>query len=516
MVNQSQPLKVQADKKNLRKVESTPVELAEELTGLERLPGGPMLAFGGGSVEDQAARLGDMRLQGAQRRALASRIGRTQGNLHLQRVVASLRQDDRGPTPVPPRQPAMARREGKPQAVQRDGAAHLPFEAGRRLREHEPAPVVRRSEARFATATKETDPSWAAESEAEAVAREVATGQSVAVVPRPALAGTIARQPAPEQAGIDPAVDIDRQITRVENGVQDYWTYCRTGLTKFTNHMKFSSEKEAESRLGEALATQVAEFLFDQAVSKLGAAGPFLALGKNLVKAASAEMARAKKAGGEVQIKKYINGLLEATAKAQKAAMAQVNDSRDKIHAAYQTEAALSESAGQEFIDSLKESVGAYIKAIPDPARFQQGFTEKFAQTGKLTTYISQGGRVSGQLYLSLRVYNEDNTWEVEDIDKEWTLATTAPEPDKIADSLKDALGGKKPYQSELAKLVTIKVETEIPWAANDYTDGHIYFTADPNKFEVRTNEDPTPLRKAWPHVRGQVLAVSGIGGASK
>lgn len=58
MVNQRQPLKVQADKKNLRKVESTPVELAEELTGLERLPGGPMLAFGGGGMGGSGGMLG--------------------------------------------------------------------------------------------------------------------------------------------------------------------------------------------------------------------------------------------------------------------------------------------------------------------------------------------------------------------------------------------------------------------------------------------------------------------------
>jgi len=97
MVNQSQPLKVQGDKKNLRKVESTPVELAEELTGLEQLPGGSMLAFGGGSAEDQARRLGDIRLQSAQRRALARQIGRTQGNLHLQRLVSQLTQDEEEP-----------------------------------------------------------------------------------------------------------------------------------------------------------------------------------------------------------------------------------------------------------------------------------------------------------------------------------------------------------------------------------------------------------------------------------
>lgn len=120
MVNQRQPLKVQADKKNLRKVESTPVELAEELTGLERLPGGPMLAFGGGSAEDQAARLGDMRLQGAQRRALARQIGRAQGNLHLQRVVHKLREDEE--EPIPSRSSSLlGEAAGAPQAVPGQG-----------------------------------------------------------------------------------------------------------------------------------------------------------------------------------------------------------------------------------------------------------------------------------------------------------------------------------------------------------------------------------------------------------
>lgn len=59
------PQKVQADRMNQCKVEPTPVELGEELAGLERLPGGSMLALGGGSTEDEAGRPGDRRLQGA-------------------------------------------------------------------------------------------------------------------------------------------------------------------------------------------------------------------------------------------------------------------------------------------------------------------------------------------------------------------------------------------------------------------------------------------------------------------
>ncbi len=42
------------------------------------------------TVEVQAARLGDLRLQTVQRQALAAQIGRVQGNRHLQRMITSI------------------------------------------------------------------------------------------------------------------------------------------------------------------------------------------------------------------------------------------------------------------------------------------------------------------------------------------------------------------------------------------------------------------------------------------
>ena len=58
--------------------------------GQNLLPGGVVGAGSGGTVEAQAARLGDARLPTVQRRALVVQIGRSQGNRHLQRVMASL------------------------------------------------------------------------------------------------------------------------------------------------------------------------------------------------------------------------------------------------------------------------------------------------------------------------------------------------------------------------------------------------------------------------------------------
>jgi len=59
-----------------------------------RASGSELIAGAAGvSIEVQASRLGDKRLKAAQRRSIASHIGRFQGNTHLQRVVASLRSE---------------------------------------------------------------------------------------------------------------------------------------------------------------------------------------------------------------------------------------------------------------------------------------------------------------------------------------------------------------------------------------------------------------------------------------
>jgi hypothetical protein len=70
-------------------------EAADGRDDLAALLRGPDGAFGAGSFENQAARLGDPRLTIVQRQALAAEIGRVQGNKHLQRVVASLKLGDK-------------------------------------------------------------------------------------------------------------------------------------------------------------------------------------------------------------------------------------------------------------------------------------------------------------------------------------------------------------------------------------------------------------------------------------
>ena len=67
-----------------------PVRLADRPTAPARQTLDPSALTTDGSVRAQAARLADEKLHGTQRRALASHIGRTQGNQHIQRVVGAV------------------------------------------------------------------------------------------------------------------------------------------------------------------------------------------------------------------------------------------------------------------------------------------------------------------------------------------------------------------------------------------------------------------------------------------
>ena len=103
MTKQKQAAEAQSEKKRRPQVE--PVAVAEpsgEVAGLTALPGGPLAAAGDGTMQAQAARLGDPRLQSVQRQALAGQIGRLQGNRHLQIAVTGLKQRER-PAPYQPK-----------------------------------------------------------------------------------------------------------------------------------------------------------------------------------------------------------------------------------------------------------------------------------------------------------------------------------------------------------------------------------------------------------------------------
>jgi peptidoglycan hydrolase-like protein with peptidoglycan-binding domain len=102
MSKQNRAAKAQLDKKVWPRFKQTVVEAwADDPAGLAQQPGGLIATAAVGTLQAQAARLGDARLQTVQRQTLAAQIGRVQGNQHLQKVVACLKRDERGADPKP-------------------------------------------------------------------------------------------------------------------------------------------------------------------------------------------------------------------------------------------------------------------------------------------------------------------------------------------------------------------------------------------------------------------------------
>ncbi len=92
MVKQNRVKTAESDKRSRPKVKPIAVKgLGDDLAGLAKLPSGSIAIASGGII--QATWLSDARLQSAQRQALATQIGRVQGNHHLQGVIASVRDE---------------------------------------------------------------------------------------------------------------------------------------------------------------------------------------------------------------------------------------------------------------------------------------------------------------------------------------------------------------------------------------------------------------------------------------
>jgi peptidoglycan hydrolase-like protein with peptidoglycan-binding domain len=102
MSKRNRAAKAQPERKVQPRSKQTVVEArGGDLAGLAQWPGSLIATAAVGTLQAQAARLGDTRLHTVQRQALAAQIGRVQGNQHLQRVVACLKRDEREADPKP-------------------------------------------------------------------------------------------------------------------------------------------------------------------------------------------------------------------------------------------------------------------------------------------------------------------------------------------------------------------------------------------------------------------------------
>ena len=88
MHRQKQTTKTQAKRKQSESRSAVAVESDDDVFSLAELHTDLASAAANGSIQAQAALLGDARLSVIQRQALADHIGQVQGNQHLQKVIA--------------------------------------------------------------------------------------------------------------------------------------------------------------------------------------------------------------------------------------------------------------------------------------------------------------------------------------------------------------------------------------------------------------------------------------------
>ena len=332
---------------------------------------------------------------------------------------------------------------------------------------------------------------------------------------------------------------IDKLIQGMRDDVQDYWDNYTRGLASFETSMAFSSEEEAEPAHLQAALKTVAKKAFDLAIDEAGKklGGPWgtvISVVKGVAEGWAAESERVAAAAGQVRIRDYITEIRNGISAQQNKMTTALEKGKQPMFAEYHRLAAddlskgkaseagvlVGEAAG--LVNGLRDGALAFRANIPSEGKFQQLFSRNFADTPGRSDYVSHGGVPTGKLYFGVSVYvdptkNEKNPlWKIKSKDDTWKLVTKAPKPDRVADSLKMSLGGKKPWEIELEKMVQISVEVEESFS-NSYQEGWIVFTSSPDQYQVRSNYGPKWFDLAWknPAVRSTALDNVNLKGGS-
>ena len=321
-----------------------------------------------------------------------------------------------------------------------------------------------------------------------------------------------------------------------------------SGLNNFETAMSFASDEEAKPRYFDAALREVGAVLLDELINKatdgMPIVGPAVKGAKKVVESLHAESNRAAAAAGEAQISAYIQEMRKSLGKEgglQAELLGTVTALRRTLLPGFH-EAVLSDGTGNEsqdeqirmieeagmyghltgagalFLQNLKKEVKLFKASIPTTSEFQKRFTERFADTPGWTATANLGGRESGSLHLHmqiLREYDQKNSaWVYSLVSSEstWKLYTTAPKPDRLAQSLSNSIGGNL-ANTDLPKYLHVRVETEVPYL-NKYGTAIIYFKT-PDSPEYRGHVEELS-RWVWEetNIPNRALAVSKVSGA--
>ncbi|MEM9516231.1 MAG: hypothetical protein AAGA42_15380 [Actinomycetota bacterium] len=340
--------------------------------------------------------------------------------------------------------------------------------------------------------------------------------------------------------------EVDAEVDTLRNAGEAFINHYKDGLNAFAITMNAASDQEATPRYFDVALKSVGKSLLgnliDHATDGMPILGPVVKGAKDLFDDVVGEAERAQEAGGDARIRDYITDTLRAITDdngLEKRLLGTVDSARPALLAEYQAAVARNASAAPDesaraesierqgrnrlltgepatFVRELKQQVEEFKNAVPSITTFQRRFTEEFADTPGRTAPISQGGLESGTLHLFMDVYRERSSptapWEyrIDSTQSSWGLATNAPRADRLAQSLKDTIGGNI-ARTRLRKFVEIRVETEVDWLPNDYDRAHITFR-NPDAPSFRGNNQPL-ARWVWSKgpIRDAVRAVTNI-----
>lgn len=282
------------------------------------------------------------------------------------------------------------------------------------------------------------------------------------------------------------------------------------GLAAFLTTMQFSSEQEAASNFDEAIAGAVAEALLDVAIGATAAipvigsvVSPALSVAKAAGKAAFDESARVEGASGERAIAEYVNRMRTAIQRSRETMSDRHSAGFSSILDSYRAAAGASPAdvaqpngpatvhgEAARWIRRYRQALAAFSRATPREDQFRQLITERFALTGRNVGYVTQGTyRPSGMLTIEMEVkISPRGEWTVEDIDDHWTLGTSAPNPERVAQNLMDSLGVLPVWShANLPKQVKIEIDDE---STDTETETTISVPIDRSEIFVRTRGD--------------------------
>ena len=345
---------------------------------------------------------------------------------------------------------------------------------------------------------------------------------------------TVPTTPIATQGAAAGEREVDAALNSLRSSINNYWINYYQGLNNFEGGMLFASQQERESRYFEVALKEVAKLVLDEIISNTLERFPVLnavTTGiKNIAFAWHAEAQRVARAEGEGRIYTYITSIRNAAGSSNgphRQMLNQVDVTRPTVLQNYRAAVSRTQipSQGQHgiltgdaalFMRQLREAIESFNTSIPGPDYFTQFFTERFAGSRRWTRLVSHGGRPGGTLYLSMNIYKDSSGVELRGVSSHWELATTAPNPERLASTLQDALHSqnKKIWHTRLPKMVRMRVEVERS-GLNSYQTGYARFFNNAGRFEIRTNYGQQLFRTLWknPGISRRALRVNRLEG---